>query len=109
MKSTFLDFIGDTPSTRLWDFLITGREFDYTLTDLAENAGISWSTLHRIMPNFEKNKVVVQTREIGRAKFYKLNQANEEVKKLIVLYDSLLEKHLESAKEKAVQTTSYKY
>lgn len=100
MKNVFLDFIGDTPSTRLLDFLITGREFDYSLTDLAENAGVSWSTLHRIFPKFERQKIVVKTREIGRAKLYKLNQSNESVKQLIKLYDTLLRKELEKASEK---------
>lgn len=109
MKSTFLDFIGDTPSTRLWDFLITGREFDYTLTDLAENAGVSWSTLHRILPNFEKNMIVVMTREIGRAKLYKLNQENVQVKKMVALYDSLLKEQLAQSKEKLVQIASARH
>ncbi len=34
--NAFLEFVGDTPVNRLLDFLLTGREFDYTLTDLAK-------------------------------------------------------------------------
>jgi len=98
-----LEFLGDNPHTKLLEFLITGREFDYTLTDLAENAGISWTSLHRIFPLFEKNQIVVKTREVGRAKLYKLNQKNTEVKKLILLYDSILKKQLEKLEEKETQ------
>lgn len=104
MTNAFLEFLGDNPNTRLLLFLITGREFDYSLTDIAENAGISWTTLHRIFPGLEKQEIVVKTREIGRAKLYKLNQQNQEVKKLVVLYDSLLKKQLEQLEEKEAQT-----
>jgi len=100
MGNLFLDFLGENPNTRLLEFLITGREFDYSLTDMAENAGIGWSTLHRILPRLEKQGIVVKTREIGRAKLYKLNQKNEEVKKLIGLYNGLLNKQLGQIEEK---------
>ncbi len=100
MASLFLEFFGENPNTRLLEFLITGREFDYSLSDLAENAGIGWSTLHRIFPRLERQKIVVKTREIGRAKLFKLNQGNGEVKKLVALYDSLLKKQLEQLEEK---------
>ncbi|MFH1587997.1 MAG: hypothetical protein ABIA76_01505 [Candidatus Diapherotrites archaeon] len=102
----FLDFFGDNSNSRLLEFLISGRDFDYSLTDMAGNAGISWSTLHRIFPSFEKQKIVIKTREIGRAKLFKLNQENEEVKLLLSLYDSLLNKQLEKieleSREKAL-------
>lgn len=103
MASLFLEFFGENPNTRLLEFLITGREFDYSLSDLAENAGIGWSTLHRIFPGLERQKIVVKTREIGRAKLFKLNQGNGEVKKLVALYDSLLKKQLEQLEEKQTQ------
>ncbi|MFH1587548.1 MAG: hypothetical protein ABID38_06860 [Candidatus Diapherotrites archaeon] len=100
MANAFLDFLGDNPNTRLLEFLITGREFDYSLTDLAENSGIGWTTLHRILPRLEKQEIVIKTREIGRAKLYKINMRNEEVKKLIEIYDGLLKKQLELVEEK---------
>ena len=103
MTNAFLDFLGDNPNTRLLEFLITGREFDYSLTDLAKNAGISWSTLHRIFPVFEKREIVIETREVGRAKLYKLNQNNIGVKKLVLLYDSILKSQLESLEEKQAE------
>ena len=100
MANAFLDFLGDNPNTRLLEFLIAGREFDYCLTDMAENAGIGWSTLHRILPGLEKQEIVVKTREIGRAKLYKLNQQNQEVKGIIQIYDGIIKKQLEKIEEK---------
>lgn len=100
MKSKFLSFLGDSPHNRLLEFLITGREFDYSLSDLAKNAGVSWTTLHRIFPAIVQEKIAIKTREIGRAKLFKINQKSEEVKKLIALYDSLLKKQLDELAEK---------
>lgn len=94
-QSIFVEFMGDTPAIRLLDFLITGREFDYTLTDLATKARMSWSTLHRIFPRFIENKIVLEVREVGRAKLYKLNTGNLVVKKLVDVYDTLLMQELQ--------------
>lgn len=75
------------------DFFIDNQEFDYSLTDIANNAGIAWSTLHEFWPDFVKVGLVVRTRKIGRAELYKLNVANPLVKKLIEI-DMLASKQL---------------
>jgi len=67
------------------DFLIEGRYFDYTLTEIAEGANVNWATLQKIWVLFEKNKLVVQTRTIGRGRLFRLNKGNLVVKKLIEL------------------------
>lgn len=103
-NNKFLDFVGDTPINRLLDFLITGRDFDYTLTDLANKSGISWTTLHRIFPQFVKNEIVQLTREVGRAKLYKLNMGNIVVKKFVALYDTIIMQHLMKMQEKELIT-----
>ena len=96
----YREFIGDSPTTRLLEFLIEGRFFDYTLTELAEKSGISWKTLHRIFPNFIKAGIVKKTREVGRAKLYTLNTKNPRVEKLIELFDKLLEEDTKTINEK---------
>ena len=98
--TVFREFIGDSPTTRLLEFLIEGRFFDYTLTELAEKSGISWKTLHRIFPNFIKAGIVKKTREVGRAKLYTLNTKNPRVEKLIELFDKLLEEDTKTINEK---------
>ncbi len=102
VPNRFLEIMGNTPRMRLLEFLISGRESDYSLSDISKNAGIPWSTLHRILPVFEKRKLVVKTREIGRAKLYRINGENTEARALIEIFDSILSKELErhSAKEK---------
>ena len=99
--TVFRDFVGDYPGTRLLEFLIEGRFFDYTLTDISEKSGVSWRTLNRIWPKFVKNKIVIITRKIGNIKLYKLNMENSAVIKLVELFDSLLEQSIPT-KEKVI-------
>jgi len=98
-ESIFLDVVGDSPTMRILQYLIEGRDFDYTLTDLT-NAGVSWGTLHTIFPKLLKYKLVIKVREVGRAKLYKINKDNIFAKKLIELYNVLVQKSLEAEKKK---------
>jgi hypothetical protein len=92
----FREALGDSPVIRVLDFLIEGRGLDYSLSDITENSKIGWTTLHRIWDKLVQLNIVVPTREIGRAKLFKLNEENPAVKKLINLYDTLL--YLETEK-----------
>jgi len=100
-RNNFVDFVGNSSNIRVLDFLITGREFDYSLTDIAGKSEIGWTSLHRILPLLEKMEIIAPTRTIGKAKLYKLNQKNENVRKLIELYDGLLKRELDKAEEES--------
>jgi len=91
MKETiFTRVVGNTPKIKVLEFLIEGRELDYSLSDIAEGSGIGRTTLFRIWDDFEKLKIVKQTRIIGNAKLFKLNIGNTFVKKLVELFDTLI-------------------
>src|SRR3989344_7251512 len=97
-ESIFLEHVGDSPRMRVLQYLIEGRDFDYTLTDML-NAGVSWGTLNMLVPKFAELGIIVKTRKIGRATLYKLNQNNVAVKQLIGLYDKLILEKLDSLEE----------
>ena len=96
-KSLFIEFMGDSPTIRVMDYLLTMGELDFSITDMAENAGIGRATLYRIWDGLIKNAIIVHTRDIGKAKLFKLNIGNSKIKKLIEIYDMLtieeLKKH----------------
>jgi len=71
---------------RLLNFLILGKDFDYSMTDIAEGSHVGWTSFTRAWRELEKKKVVVPTRNIGRAKLYKLNTQDQTVQKLIKLH-----------------------
>ena len=89
-KTLFRIVVGDSPTSRVMELLITGREMDYSLSDIARNSAVGWTSLHRIWDALEKNKIVVLTRVIGKAKMYKLNMENRIAKGLVNLYDTIL-------------------
>ncbi len=88
-KSIFLEYVGDNPRMRVLQYLIEGRDFDYTLTDML-NAKVSWGTLNTLVPKLLELGIIIKIRKIGRATLYKINQNNIVVKQLIKLYDRLL-------------------
>jgi len=100
-KSLFIEFMGDSPTIRVMDYLLTMGELDFSITDMAENAGIGRATLYRIWDNLIKNGIIVHTRDIGKAKLFKLNTENPKIKKLIEIYDMLtIEELKKHAKQK---------
>lgn len=84
-KTLLLRFLGDSPFMRVLDFLIGNQMFDYTKTEIAENAGISRASLYNIWPDIERFKIVISGRKIGNTILYKLNKKNPVVQKLIEL------------------------
>ena len=109
MKQTtvFREALGDSPIIRVLDFLIEGRGLDYSLSDIAENSNVGWTTLHRIWGNLLKFKIIIFTREIGRAKLFKLNEENPAVKNLIKLYDILLYQETEKYFSKEIKMVTH--
>jgi len=104
-KSSFVRLFGDYPAVRVIDFLITFREFDYPLKEIAANSNVAWSTIHTFFPELVRLGIVKETRKIGRARLYKLNTSNSIVKELVAL-DNKLIRELASALTQAVPHAS---
>ena len=81
-KSLFLEFFGDTPFFKIIDFLFEHRLEDFTKTEIAKRANISWATLFKHWAVLEQWHIVKITRVVGRAKLYQLNESEPLVKKL---------------------------
>ena len=105
-KSLFIEFMGDSPTIRVMDYLLTMGGLDFSITDMAENAGIGRATLYRIWDNLILYKIIIHTRDIGKAKLFKLNSENKKIQKLKEIYDMLaiedLKKRVEKQKVKMI-------
>lgn len=103
-NSSFRIVFGESAIVKVIDFFLDNREFDYSLTDIAKNADIGWTTLHMFWNKLVKLGIVEKTRRIGRAELYRLNMKSLLVKKLIELdlaiSKNLIYKELESQKIK---------
>ena len=90
-KSVFVEYFGDYPLIRVLDFLIEGRDMDYSMTKIAKNSGVGWTAFSDIRHQLTKKEIVVFTRKIGNAKLFRLNIKNAWVKELIKM-DSIITK-----------------
>lgn len=85
-KTAFLQVFGDSPMLRVLDFLIVNEDFDYSMTDIAAQSGVGYSTLKLFWKKLEKSKIIKQTRVVGKAKMYRLNFDNPVIKKFRDFY-----------------------
>ena len=99
-KLLFIGFMGDSPTIRVLDYLLTERDLDFSITDMAKNSKIGRTTLYRIWSDIIKNKIIVPTRIIGKAKLYRLNKDNFVIKKLIEIDDKLMLEDLKKRSKK---------
>ena len=104
----FIRMLGDTPKVRILNYLIKYRGLDFSMSDIARKSGVGWATLSRLWPSFIKLRVIVLTREIGKAKLYKLNEENPVIKELIGVYKKLLVQETENyfSEEVCVKTAT---
>ena len=84
-ETVFVEVFGNNPVMKVLDFLITYQLFDYSLTEIAKNSGVSYSTLQTFWDKLEKNKIVIKTRRVGKSNLFKLNTNNPAIKQLIKL------------------------
>ncbi len=107
-KSVFLKEQGDTPKNRVWSFLIVHSEYDYSMKEIARYSKVGYTTLKSIWKEFKQKKIVIQTRNVGKAKMYKLNLKNPVVEKFIDFYwtvvESVVKKDLKIKEEKVEHT-----
>jgi DNA-binding Lrp family transcriptional regulator len=64
-------FPGST--SKILDFLATFKNWDYSVSDIAKNSGISFKTALNEIKNLEQQEVILRTRTVGKAIMYKLN------------------------------------
>ncbi|HLD49036.1 MAG TPA: hypothetical protein VJB11_01595 [archaeon] len=83
--SIFLETFGESPAIKVIDFFLIFDSFDYSKSQVSEETGISRITLDKIWDELIRQKIIVKTRNIGRAEMYKLNKESPRVKVLLEL------------------------
>src|SRR3989344_3264002 len=108
-KTLFVKFLGDSPKIKVLDMLITGRELDYSISDIAEQSGIGRATFYRMMDELLRNKIIIATRKFGNIQLYKINLENEFVNGLVKLYDHITkfasDREIKRQKERLILTS----
>ena len=69
----------------LWEY----QDIDLTLTDIADEASIHYTTLMKALPLLEEAGMVIMTRQVGNAKLYQMNKDDIVVKRLVKFLNGL--------------------
>lgn len=109
MVSAFLRSEGNTVKNRIWSFLIVHSEFDYSMKDIARFSKVSYTALKSIWKELIDRKIVVHTRNVGKAKMYKLNRNNPQVERFIDYYWSVVESVVKKELKKEDEKISEKH
>ncbi|MBI2107991.1 helix-turn-helix transcriptional regulator [Candidatus Woesearchaeota archaeon] len=84
-ETVFVEVFGNNPIIKVLDFLMTYQMYDYSMTEIAKNSGVGYSTLQTFWHKLEKNRIVAKTRKVGKSDLYKINLKNPAIKQLIKL------------------------
>ena len=82
----FKDIFGDSPQTKVLDFLADYPDFDYSISEIAKNSNVSRPTVYKVIELLVKKDLVLKTREQGNSPLFKLNLENKLVQ-LILKFD----------------------
>jgi len=85
---------------KVLQYLVKIRGLGFTISDVARNTGMTRVTLYKIWEDLLDMGILEETRRIGTARLYKLDEENEITKALVELYKVLLVKMVDEREEK---------
>ncbi|MCA1812989.1 MAG: winged helix-turn-helix domain-containing protein [Halobacteriales archaeon] len=72
-----------SPHARVLDFLAEHAQFDYNISELAKHSGVARPTVYKVVADFLKKGLLVETRKVGNSQLYQLNLDSEVVRQLL--------------------------
>lgn len=90
-ETIFQKYFGRSPKLRIIEHLIIGNAFEYSLTDITEDAEVAWKTTLKIIPELVKDGLVIQTRTVGNARLFKINEKNPIASLMVKTFDKILQ------------------
>jgi DNA-binding transcriptional ArsR family regulator len=98
MEETIMThYFGNSPKVKILEMLIIGRGLDYSITDMAEHGETSRSSIYLLLDEMLKEKIIIETRKLGRMRLFKLNEENPSIKIIMELVSKLVK--IENEKE----------
>jgi len=96
-SSLLVQFLGESPTARIIDFLIENKGMDYSKKDIIEGSGVSRASLFKNWSRLDRFGIVRVTRSFGKTRLYTLNTESETVQKLLQLEANLIRQAMDEA------------
>ena len=103
-----LEYIFSGSTSKVLDFMITFSEWDYSITDIAKNSGLSFKTGFDEVKKLETQGVLVRSRIVGKAIMYKLNKESSHTQSIMKVAFDVAKKRAEKLEIKESITTKIK-
>jgi len=103
-----LEYIFSGSTSKVLDFMITFSEWDYSITDIAKNSGLSFKTGFDEVKKLETQGVLVRSRIVGKAIMYKLNKESNQTQSIMKLAFDVAKKRAAKLEIKESITTKIK-
>lgn len=90
---------GDNPKTRIISAMLSEKEYDLNISDIARLSGSSRNAVYKHIEKLVYLDIIEKTRTTGNSQMYKINQENEIVKKIEELEGITLKQLLKKENE----------
>ena len=85
-KPLFENIFGENNTIKVLDFLVMGKDFDFTLSHIAKGTGISRTAVRKAITEFVDKGIVIVSRQEGISVYYKINKNDHKYSLLNSLY-----------------------
>jgi len=69
-------------TSKVMDFMITFHRYDYSISDIAKNSGLTFKTGLNEVRKLKSENIIVFTRNVGKALMYKFNPDSQKAKSM---------------------------
>ena len=80
--------------SRILDHMVTMKDYDYSISDIAKISGVGFKTTLSIVHKLENQEVLTRTRNVGNAILYKLNPDSAQSKSISKLAFEIAKKRI---------------
>ena len=82
--------------SKILDHVVTMRDFDYSISDIARISGVNFKTTLGVIHKLEEQDVIKRTRTVGKAIIYQLNPNSAQAKSISTLAFEIAKKRVAS-------------
>lgn len=77
-----LESVFPCSTSKILDFLVTFKDFDYSISDISKNSGVGFKTTLNEIRKLEEDGVIQRTRTVWKAIMYRLNAASTQAQSI---------------------------
>ena len=89
-KPLLVNLFGENNTVKVLDFLLKGKDFDFTLTHIHNGTGLSRTAVRNAIENLNEIDVVEISRKDSKSTYYKINKKSDKYHILETLHRKLM-------------------